>query len=160
MPDKRIPSELIDEAMKRTFAKVSAEYPNTKPVTMTPYNAIEKFLAPSDAVAITNPFTGNISYNPFMMQVMSPDDREQTVAHELTHSRQAQETPWYRTALRALMPQEEYKMRPGEMEAYQAERSRANRLDLRNLADPQTGATDIQLPSMRKKVKNGITGTN
>jgi hypothetical protein len=160
MPDRRVQSDLINDSMQRAFDKVTSEYPNVKKPQLSQFNMIERLLAPRDTVALTNPFTGNISYNPQSMQTMSPDDREQTVAHELVHSREAQDTPWYKTAFRALMPQEEYSKRPGEMAAYQAEKDRASRLNLRGIVDPLTGSSDIQLPSMkRRKPQTGVGPT-
>jgi len=143
MPQDR--SEL-DRSMQRILAKIQAENPSVKPVTMTPStgNPLERIFLPRGAQAITNPFTGNIRYNPEALQGQSENDLSNTVTHELTHSKQAQETPWYRTALQAFLPQGEYSKRPYEMEAFQSERNRSLANNL-SMSDPQTGATDIQL---------------
>ena len=152
--------------MQRALAKVLGEMPDVKPVTASPSDSsmLGKLMMPRATEATTNPFTGNISYSPTGMQGMQSPEIEQTVAHELTHSRQAQSTPWYKTLFGAYAPDVKipagikpgsvldnpYLWRPNEMEAFQAERDRATRLGL-NLPDPVTGARDIILPKVKKK---------
>lgn len=129
--------------MKRVFQKVQAEMPDVKASAPNPNPNLAMNIA-----GRTDPLTGNVDYNPFLMQTMSPDDREQTMAHELTHVKQRQEHP-IMSLLKSFMPQGDYQNRDNEMEAFQAERNRslAHRL---SVPDPQTGATDIQLPPIRK----------
>jgi hypothetical protein len=152
--------------MQRALAKVLGEMPDVKSVTASPSDSsmLGKLMMPRATEATTNPFTGNISYSPTGMQGMQSPEIEQTVAHELTHSHQAQNTPWYRTMLDAYKPDAKvpqgitpgsvldnpYLWRPNEMEAFQAERNRAMRLGL-NMPDPVTGARDIILPKDKKK---------
>ena len=146
-----MPQELIDEAMKRVLAKIQAEMPNVRPTALSSNPKL-----PTNVAARTDPLGGSMEYNPFMLQTMSPAERENTVAHEMTHVKQQQETPFLRQLYNQIMPQGDYNTRSNEMEAFQAERDRSLRNHF-SLPDPQSGATDIQLPSMRKK--NGTTGT-
>lgn len=151
--------------MQRTLAKVQGEMPDVKRVTVTPSDSsfLSRLMMPRGAEATTNPFTGNISYSPTTMRGMDPMGMEQTMTHELTHSRQAQNTPWYRTMLDAFKPDitvpsgitsgsvmdNPYLWRPNEMEAFQSERDRVKRLGL-SMPDPVTGARDIILPKSRR----------
>jgi hypothetical protein len=147
-----MPQELIDEAMRRVLAKIQAEMPGVKPTSLT---ADPKL--PMNVAARTSALTGSMDYNPFVLQTMRPEERENTIAHEMTHVKQQQDTPFFRQLLNQVMPQGAYGQRSNEMEAFQTERDRS----LRNhysVPDPQSGATDIELPSMRKK--NGTTRTN
>lgn len=152
--------------MQRALTKVLGEMPDVKPVTATASDSsmLGRMMMPRGAEATTNPLTGNISYSPTGMQGMQSPEIEQTMAHELMHTRQAQSTPWYRTLLDAFKPDvrvpqgipsgsimdNPYLWRPNEMEAFQAERDRATRLGL-NVPDPVTGARDIILPKEKKK---------
>lgn len=138
-----MPSELIDDAMKRVLDKVQAEMPNVKNKGMTSNQNL-----PMNIAARTSNLTGNIDYNPFVLQTMSPDERENTITHEMTHVGQRQEHP-IMSLIRQILPQPEYQQRDDEMQAFQAERNRslAKRL---SVPDPQSGATDIQLPPIRK----------
>lgn len=123
--------------------------PDVKKVKVSPRESsfLTRFMMPRGATAVTNPFTGNITYNPEVMAGYTPDELEQVIAHELTHVRQTQNTPWWKTAGEIFsMPfEEEYYKRPREMEAYQAERDRATRLKLPNMVDPVHGTRDIYL---------------
>lgn len=138
--------------------------PDVNPVTVSPSNSslLSRIMMPRNTFATTNPFTGNISYNPEAMQGQSQQMIENTLAHELTHSRQAQQTPWYKTALGLFTPDEKppvgnysnpepYYWRPNEMEAFQAERNRARLQKQPGIPDPVYGSRDIQLPSPRRK---------
>jgi hypothetical protein len=157
--EKQEPNNLFDSSMQRAYSKVSKEMPNVKKVNVSPRESslMTRMFMPRGANAVTNPFTGNISYNPEMMRGMNPDELEQTMAHELTHVGQTQNTPWWKTAAEIIMPDEKvppgqafpkndpYYWRPREMEAFQAERDRASRLNLPNPVDPVLGTRDIQL---------------
>lgn len=167
MPDNKETNKVLDDSMQRALNKVLAENPGTKRVSISPSSnsLLTKLMMPRGSMATTNPFTGNITYNPEMMQGQSPFDIEQTVAHELTHTRQAQNTPWWKTAASLFMPDEKvpagiskdsplndpYQWRPHEMEAFQTERDRASRMNAQGYSDPVTGSRDLQLPSMKKK---------
>jgi hypothetical protein len=151
--------------MQRAYAKVAGEMPDVNPVTVSPRNSslLTKYFMPRGAFAVTNPFTGNITYNPDVLQGQSQDSIENIVAHEMTHSRQAQNTPWYKTVAQMFMPDEKvpeqfgagsplndpYYWRPHEMEAFQAERDRAARLHQPYQQDPILGTSDINLPAQR-----------
>lgn len=139
----------------KAIKKVKQEMPDQSQTSVEPSGFLGKFLS-RGANASTNPFTGNVSYNPEVMQKMSPDEMENTFAHELTHSRQIQAKPWmqrFTDVGRSMLPgflgggDEEYYQRPREMEAYQAEKNRTSRLNLRGMQDPMTGARDINLPA-------------
>lgn len=152
--------------MQRALAKVLGEMPDVKPVIATSSDSsmLGRLMMPRGAEATTNPFTGNISYSPTGMQGMQSPELEQTMTHEMTHARQAQNTPWYKTLFNAYMPDMKvpqgispnsvmnnpYFWRPNEAEAFQAERDRAMRLGL-SIPDPVTQSRDIILPKDKKK---------
>jgi len=152
-------NKVLDESMQRALQKVLGEMPDVKRVSATPRGSsfMSKMFMPRGANAVTNPFTGNITYNPEMMQDMNSDELEQTMAHELSHVRQTQNIPWWKIASEILAPDEKvppgqtypkddpYYWRPREMEAFQFERDRANRLKLPNQVDPVLGTRDIPL---------------
>jgi len=157
--------------MQRAMTKVMGEYPDTKPVTLSPSSGglgsfLTGLMMPRGALAVTNPFTGNITYDPNMMSGQSPTEQEQTIAHELTHSRQAQTTPWWKTAMGMFQPDakvpagvpknspmnDPYYWRSSEMEAYQTERDRAQRTHIPYYVDPVTGSRDLWLPNQRRGI--------
>ncbi len=76
--------------MQRAYAKVSGEMPDVNPVSVSPSSSslLTKWFMPHGANAVTNPFTGNVIYNPDMMQGVDDNERQQIIAHELTHNRQ------------------------------------------------------------------------
>lgn len=165
--------------MQRAYAKVSAEMPNVKRVQVSPRQSslMTSLFMPKGAYAVTNPFTGNITYNPEMFEGQTQDDIEQTLYHELTHAGQMQNTPWYGhlkevgsqmldnvstlwggnedkvpAGISASSPlNSPYYWRPREMEAFQAERDRATRNKIPNYVDPVLGTRDIPLFPDRKK---------
>jgi hypothetical protein len=155
--------------MQRALRKVQGENPDVKPVSISSSDSslMNRLFAPKGAMATTNPFTGNIHYNPKQLQGIGQDELENTVAHELTHSRQAQNTPWYKTVAGLFSPDETvpqgapssmdtpYHWRPQELEAFDAERARTLSHHLPWMRDPVTGMGDIQL--MKQKVKVGPT---
>ena len=59
-------NRLIDESMQRAYAKVSGEMPDVKRVSVSPRQSsfLTNLFMPRGAYAVTNPFTGNITYNP------------------------------------------------------------------------------------------------
>ena len=153
MPKPQEKQPNLNDVMQGAFTKVRGEYPDVKPVTLTPSDSLlTKWMLPRNAQAVTNPFTGNIMYDPNMMQGLNQDEIENTLAHELTHSRQAQQDSWVKTAMQMFMPQEEYNMRPNEMQAFQTERDRALSHHL-TTPSPQSGAMDIPLPNPNKRQK-------
>lgn len=166
-------NRVIDDSMNRVLAKIQGENPDVKKVTVSPTQSsfLTKIFMPRGANAVTNPFTGNITYNPEMMEGMSPEEKEQVMSHELTHVRQTQKVPWHKLVAEILKPDEtpppgqnfplndSYYWRPREMEAFQAERDRATRLKTPNYIDPVLGTRDIPLipnvgpsPNVRKKI--------
>lgn len=165
-------NKLLDESMQRAYAKVAGEMPDVQKVSVSPSTStfLTRMMMPRGANAVTNPFTGNITYNPDMLQGVDDNERQQILAHELTHVRQTQNQPWYKI-LGNIMNQnvtgedtpppgmavlnDPYYWRPNEMEAYQTEKDRAQRLNYPNYADPMTGGRDINLPAEPKK-KPGI----
>lgn len=161
--EKQQPS--LDDLMQAAFTKVKGEYPDIKPVDLSPSTSfLSKWMMPKNSLATTNPLTGNIMYDPNMMQGQSQTDIEQTLAHELRHSQQAQQTPWWQSLYQQIMPgpnvppdvpansplNSPYHWRPAEMDAFQAERDRAMKNHL-SVTDPETGAMDIPLPSMKTR---------
>lgn len=133
--------------------KVREEQPDMQDTPIEPAGFFGRMLRP-DAQAITNPFTGSVSYNPDNMGNMGQDELENTFTHELAHTRQVQQQPYlsrFTGMLRSMMPvSEQYHERPNEMEAFQAERNRSLSHHL-DLPDPVTLNRDIQLPSVSKR---------
>lgn len=177
-PSQQERNRLLDESMQRAYIKVSKEMPDVKPVTVRPRQSsfLTNLFMPKGAYAVTNPFTGNITYNPDMFEGQTQDDIEQTLAHELTHTRQMQNTPWYGhlaevgdqmlqnvksmwggnedrvpEGISSSSPlNNPYYWRPREMEAFQAEKDRAARMKIPYYVDPILGTRDINLPAPRK----------
>jgi len=160
--------------MQRALKKVLKERPDIRQdVTLTPSDSLGGFMTgmmmPRGALAVTNPFTGNITYSRSAMQGQTDRDVEQTVAHELTHTKQAQTTPWWKTAMSMFQPDEKvpaevpkgspmndpYQWRVPEMEAYQAERDRAQATHYPYYVDPVTGSRDLQLPNQKRGINTG-----
>lgn len=146
-----MPNDLIDKSMQETLAKVQAEMPDVQRTNLSAMGPVSKLFAPRGAFATTNPFTKNIKYDAENMNSLNKDEKENTMAHELTHVRQAQNTPFMKRLIDAIMPSKlPYAQRGNEMEAFQTERDRSLKNHL-SMPDPQTGATDIQLPSIRRR---------
>lgn len=183
MPQKqeKDKNKVLDESMQRAYQKVAGEMPGVKPITISPSSAslATKIFTPRGANAVSNPFTGNMTYNPNMINEMGYNDfdKEQIIAHEMTHTAQTQDMPWYKKlgdiwsqqmgeTLHNTVPKEipqnsvlnnPYYWRPHEQEAYQAERDRAARLHTPNYVDPILGTRDI--PLYPEKKKPGINTT-
>lgn len=162
---KQSPQErnrLLDESMQRAYAKVSQEMPDVKRVSVTPStsNFLTGMMMPRGSMAVTNPFTGNITYNPDAMQGQSQDELEQILAHEMTHTRQTQGMPWYQVIKNKIFNNtnppatqhgffdNSYSWDPNEMEAFQTERNRRP-----NFPDPIYGTRDIVLPPSKMMKK-------
>lgn len=142
------------------IAKVRGEMPDVT-ADATPVGALEKMTWPQGAVATTRQLTGTVTYDPEALSQLSPEEQENTFAHEFTHSRQITSQPWYSRVANlfswpvtdAKVPegytgssmQSPYFWRPAEQEAFQAERNRAL-AQHQSVPDPVTRATDIQLP--------------
>lgn len=153
------PDPALDSSMQQAFSQAQKEMPDVASVKLSSSSPSDfGSIMPANADAYTNPFTGNVSYNPEIMRQRTPDDAVGTMAHELTHSRQAQQTPWYQAAYNLLKPDVQvpagipkgdvldkpYLWRPNELEAFQTERNRQmNQADPR---DPVYGTRDINLP--------------
>lgn len=141
---------------EKSIKKIRAENPDVADVDISPAGPIARFFAKKNARAIANPFTGNVTYFPERMSAMSEPEAENVFAHELQHTRQTRAmNPLQRLMSlgRSMLGEEEYGMRPRELEAFQVEKDRSRRMGY-NLPDPYTGARDIQLPPMsaRRKV--------
>jgi hypothetical protein len=147
--------------MQRAYSKVSKEMPHVKKISVTPSTSgtLSKIFTPRGANAVSNPWSGNMIYNPDMMGDMGQFDKEQVIAHEMVHTGQMQDMPWYKKIGEMLfnrgnVPEgipatsnlnNPYYWRPHELEAYQAERDRATRLKIPNYVDPITGGRDYSL---------------
>lgn len=137
--------------------KVRGEQPDQADTSIEPAGFFGRLLG-GKADASASPWTGAVTYNEPNMDKLSQPQAENVIAHELTHSRQIQNTPYLgrlANVVKSMIPglDESYYQRPREMEAYQTERDRNMRLG-QNLPDPASGATDIQLPppSSRRKM--------
>lgn len=139
----------------KVIKKVKQEMPDQAATSVEPSGFLGRFLS-RGANASTNPFTGSVSFNPDMMDKMSPDEMENTFTHELTHSRQVQDTPFlsrFGNVAKSMLPgflgggDEEYYQRPRELEAFQAEKNRTLSHNLRDMPDPMNARRDINLPS-------------
>lgn len=161
MPQLKEKKKPLNDSMQEAYSKVSKEMPDVKKISVSPSDSLlSKFLMPRGSDATSNPFTGNVTYNPKMMEPYDQFNREQVMTHELTHTSQAQKRgiPWHKL-LTAIFEKDEkvpsgigknlnkpYHWKPDELEAFQAERDRARRLKTPNYADPMTGKRNIVLP--------------
>jgi len=157
----------IQKKMEESLARILAENPDVKPVTISPGNQgiLSKIFSPRGALATTSLLNGNISYDPNQFLTKNPDEIDNIVAHELTHTRQIQQMPWYQKPLTLLnrafaddKPPAEglspnspinsnYYWRPEEMEAFQTERNRIlNKPNMRVYEEPMLSTRDIMLP--------------
>lgn len=148
MPDQNN----IDAMMALAQLKMKQEMPDVGDTSVSPMGWIGQHLA-GRANAITNPFTGSIYYNPNQMQSEGMDQNgvDNVLAHELTHTRQIQDRPWYERLTaplqgltRATRSYDEYAHSPEEAEAFQTENDRTLNQHL-----PSPG--DIQLPTPPKR---------
>lgn len=167
MPEKKEKQQqerkLLDESMQRAYQKVSKEMPGVKKISVSPSSSslLTKIFTPRGANAVSNPFSGNMIYNPDTIsnQGYNQFDREQIVAHEMTHTGQMQDMPWYKKLGEIFSPKPQvpegipttsnlnnpYYWQPHELEAFQAERDRARRMKTPNYVDPITGGRDYSL---------------
>lgn len=165
-------NKAIDDSMQRAYSKVSKEMPGIKPISVSSSTSgmLSKIFTPRGANAVSNPWSGNMIYNPSMLEGVNQFDKEQIVAHEMTHTGQMQDMPWYKKIGEMLfnrgnVPEgipatsnlnNPYYWRPHELEAYQAERDRATRLKVPDYVDPITGRRDIALhPKYTPHVETG-----
>jgi len=141
----------------KSIQRVRQEQPDQARTPIEPTGWLGKLFG-GKATATASPWSGDISYNSDNMNNLSQDQSDNIFTHELTHSRQIQNTPYlerFTNALKSIIPgmDEDYHNRPREMEAYQAERDRSSRLALPNMADPVTGRRDIELPPISRRNK-------
>lgn len=130
MPANRVPS--VEAQMAAAKLRLQREMPKEMAATsISPMGGLGQALS-GGAEAITNPLTGSIYYNPVRMGGQSQHQVEDTLAHELTHTRQSQQEPWYTKFMaplvglqRGLGFGEPYGQHPEELEAYQTEADRA-----------------------------------
>lgn len=166
MPDYKAKIGPSQSYISKLYEKVAKEYPNVQHV-----NVAEQPKPNNDTYAYTNLTNKNIFYNPGTMAQIDPMRQEGVMAHEIEHVRQLQnETPWETFKDRASqllnnitgsgVPKgytgtrlnDPYYWDPHELQAFQADKDRATRLHY-SVPDPMTGATDISLPSGRKRLK-------
>jgi|SRR5215467_3173435 len=131
-----------------------------RPILMPSSDNILTRSIPGDFEARTGRYTGHILYNPDAVAGKSPQEMDDLMTHELTHTRQAQTTPWWRQLMNtysnrppAGLPANSpinnaYSWNPQEMEAFQNERNQ--NVLTPGYSDPQTGARDIPLPRPRR----------
>jgi len=162
--NKPNPNQSIDDAVQKGLVKVRKEMPDMAGKKVgSSSGSLARFFMPSTAQAVTNPFTGNVTYNPEALKGSSQDEIENMLTHEFTHSRQTDNTPFYKILGElfqrdARVPEgttglkDPYHWRSRELEAFQAERDRTVKNKLPWMRDPQTGQGDVMLPSTRKKV--------
>lgn len=159
--EKRNQNKILDESMQRALTKVQGEMPSVKKINIAPSesNFLTRVFMPRGANAVTNPFSGNIFYNPEQMQDMNPNETENVIAHELTHTDQTQNIPWWQLVKEVFTPGEQvpkeigpssplnnpYYWRPRELEAFQTEKDRILAKRLPWMRDPMTGRVDIPL---------------
>jgi hypothetical protein len=143
---------------EKSIKKVRAENPDVADVAVKPGNWFDRMMTAKGVRATASPWTGNVTYFPERMASEGMDENqiENTLTHELTHSRQTRAmNPLQRlfaVGRSILGGEEEYGQRPRELEAFQAEKDRSRRLGLR-VPSPYTGARDIQLPPMSARRK-------
>ena len=169
-PNQQEQNKVLDDSMQKALNKVLTEMPDVRRVSVSPSTSslLTRFLMPKSSMAVTNPFTGNITYNPEMFGGQSQNDIENTLAHELTHVRQTQDTPWYKIVGDMFTPDSNapqglsknspmnnpYYWRPNELEAFQTEKNRTLNKNLPYMSDPILGTRDI--PLFRPRKKSGI----
>lgn len=150
----------IPPEIEQGIAIARKENPNLAPVQM--YGPLSRFLMP-EANAYTSPGR-NIYLNPATMSGYNPEEIADTLTHEQTHVNQMAERGYgpTREFLHTIFSGgEPYGRRPDEMEAFNAEQARQNRMRRMPGVMPSflTGEMyvpqgDIQLPA-EKGVKVG-----
>lgn len=102
------------------------ENPNLAPVQ--PYGPISRLALPN-ALAYASPGR-NIYVNPAMMQGQSPEDVADTLTHEQTHVNQMNQRggSMFKEIFNMFGGRDPYHQRPDEMEAYNAEVVRRNKM--------------------------------
>ena len=175
MPD---PLQTVAQQVALAKAKMAQEYPDQAGASIEPMGAIGRFFA-GPSYARTNPFTGNVSLNEPAMQGLSQNEVDQILAHELTHTRQAQAMPLSQKLMlpiNGLMNSlgdltggkigTPYAQRPEEMEAFgtEADRANAQHLDIPGdiwlPPDPAVQALKKQAPTPPIQVNQPGASTN
>lgn len=158
---KRAAADPLQARIQSAYDTVSRQMPDVRAVSVSAGRGDEA----DPALMNTNLYTGNISYNPARVADKSDQELQELMAHELTHARQAQNTPWYQTAYRQLVgdnnavPEsmkgtkldDPYYWTPIEQEAFQAQRDRMVASGRPAQRSPTTQRYDIYLPSERKR---------
>lgn len=167
-----MPGPTVDQQVATAKQQMQQEYPGRMAGTsIQPMGWMGKALSGlqsqlvggGQTQALTNPWTGSISYNPEALAGQDQNTINQMLAHELTHTAQAQQAaqqPWYQRAYQAMKglmtPGGDYPISPGmdipqnyqprsdELEAFQTENDRALAQQL-----PQSG--DIMLFPQRRQ---------
>lgn len=124
MPDKAIEQALSIELAKR---KMSQEMPEEASKTkIQPMGMVSKLTFPW-ADAVTSPYSNTIRYHPDALDpaYQNQDKLENLLAHELTHVRQNNRTPFLRRMYEIYWQnQGPYHQRSDELEAFQTEKDR------------------------------------
>lgn len=144
--------------VQRAYDNVAKGMPDVQPVTLTAGQGNAPTGKP--AIASVNMFRGdNISYDPAQVDQLSDPELEETLTHEMTHVREAQQTPLLQRVYNAYFAKHDvpaevkgtvlddpYYWNPVEQRAFQAEREKMGASGRGLQRDPMTGAYDIYLP--------------
>ena len=147
-----MPDQTTDQKIQQAIAQVRSEMPDVANAPIEPMGTVGQWLADLKSRAIggqTQAFTsgGKIAFDPKALEGQSEHDLENLMAHELVHVRQ-QKKPSEPHPLGGFS----YGQDPREMEAFQFEQTRANKLG-RSPAITGVGFNgprldmDIQLPA-------------
>ena len=119
----------VDLAMQMLRTQGFPEAAKTK---AEPMGRFMKWVLQGPAAA-TDPWSGNVSYNEDVLRRLPRNEIVDTMAHELTHTRQLANTPWYKRPFAySSQVSTPYRQRPWEQEAYGTEaKRRAARRDIR-----------------------------
>src|SRR5438874_3240445 len=130
---KFAPDDLMNLAAEHMKTQMPEEMNSVN--SLGPANWFERQIMPDNALAITLPF-GRVAYNPTMLDSTqsTQSEADDTLAHELTHIRQANRTGILEKLQNLFSPPRAYEDRPDEEEAFQIERVR------------QVKRRDIKLP--------------
>lgn len=147
--------------LDRAYGEAQRQMPGLKPVKVGLGGGM-----PSRHEAETSMFSGNVTFNQDRLDDLSDPELAETMTHELTHARQAQNTPILQKFYNRVFgsgPDEEvpaeakggslddpYYWRPRELEAFQAERERMGKSGRSLQRDPMSGHYDIFLPPERR----------
>src|SRR5882724_8878305 len=132
MPDQ----SFLEQQIAAAKEQMGKEMPDVANTTVQPMGLIGSLISGAKdkltggtTMALTNPFTGSISYNPAALQGQPQSAVEDMLAHELTHTRQARDKSLLsklgNSARTFFSGTEPYGQTPDELEAFQTEADRA-----------------------------------